>query len=98
MAAGASWLGLPGGGEAEVAQQLLFLTGGSGITPIAAMVRSLAARNAMPDVVHVHHARTAADVIFGEELRCLAVDHPGYRLLEIHTATDRRRFDRGRLA
>ncbi|MEP6859471.1 MAG: ferredoxin reductase [Deltaproteobacteria bacterium] len=82
---------LPGG------QRILFVTGGSGITPIAAMLRSLAARKAMADVVHVHYARTANDVIFGEELRSLAVDHPGYRLVEIYTASDRRRFDARRL-
>jgi ferredoxin-NADP reductase/ferredoxin len=79
------------------AHPVLFVTGGSGITPIAAMLRSLAARAAMPDVVHVHYARTAEDMIFGEELRSLAVDHPGYRLIEIHTSTDRRRFDAARL-
>jgi ferredoxin-NADP reductase len=84
--------------QPELAQRLLFVTGGSGITPIAAMLRSLAARKVMPDVVHVHYARTAEDVIFGEELRSLAVDHPGYRLVEIHTASDRRRFDTARLA
>jgi ferredoxin-NADP reductase len=86
------------GSENETAQQLLFVTGGSGITPIASMLRSLAARKVMPDVVHVHYARTAEDVIFGEELRSLAVDHPGYRLIEIHTANDRRRFDGARFA
>jgi len=92
------------GGDAEVAKsagpgtRLLFVTGGSGITPIASMLRSLAARGAMPDVVHVHYARTAEDVIFGDELRSLAVDHPGYHLIEIHTASDRRRFEARRLA
>ena len=94
-------LGVAGGDfvlPAPEVQRLLFVTGGSGVTPIAAMLRSLAARKAMPDVVHVHYARTAADVIFGEELRSLAVDHPGYRLIEIFTATDRRRFDEARLA
>ena len=82
----------------EAPARLLFLSGGSGITPIAAMLRSLAARAAMPDVVHVHYARTAEDMIFGEELRSLAVDHPSYRLIEIHTAADPRRFDGARLA
>jgi ferredoxin-NADP reductase len=89
---------MSGGDAAGDQQRLLFVTGGSGVTPIAAMLRSLAARNVMPDVVHVHYARSAGDVIFGEELRCLSVDHPGYRLIEIHTAEDRRRFDGGRLA
>src|SRR3569833_1489223 len=90
--------GEDGAKEDVAARRLLFVTGGSGITPIAAMLRSLAARNAMPDVVHVHYARTAEDVIFGEELRCLAVDHPSYRLIEIHTARDPRRFDEDGLA
>ena len=80
------------------ATRVLFVTGGSGITPIAAMLRSFAARAAMPDVVHVHYARTSEDMIFGEELRSLAVDHPSYRLIEIHTRVDPRRFDGVRLA
>lgn len=75
----------------------LFVTGGSGITPIASMLRSFAARGAMPDILHVHHARTPDEVIFGEELRALAIDHPTYRLIEVHTAFDRRRLDTARL-
>jgi len=70
-----------------MAWRVLFVTAGSGVTPVASMLRSCAARGEMPDVVHVHYARTPADVIFGEELRSLAVDHPSYRLVEIHTAT-----------
>src|SRR5690242_13449311 len=34
--------------------QLLFISAGSGITPIMSMLRSLAARGALADVVHVH--------------------------------------------
>ena len=71
----------------------LFITAGSGITPIAAMVRSAAARGEMPEITHVHYARTAEDEIFGEELRTLQVDHPSYRFLVVHTAGGRRRFD-----
>ena len=37
----------------------------------------------MPDVVHVHYARTPSDVIFGAELRALAATHPSYRLIVI---------------
>lgn len=69
----------------------LFVTAGSGITPVASIVRTFALRGAMPDVVHVHYARTAADVIFGAELRALAEAHPSYRLITIATADDRRR-------
>lgn len=75
----------------------LFITGGSGITPVASMLRTFALRGTMPDVVHVHHARTNDDVIFGEELRAIAVDHPSYRLIVVTTADDRRRFSEARL-
>ncbi|HUJ57548.1 MAG TPA: ferredoxin reductase [Kofleriaceae bacterium] len=75
----------------------LFITGGSGITPVASMLRTFALRGTMPDVVHVHYARTHDDVIFGEELRAIAVDHPSYRLIAIATADDPRRFSAARL-
>jgi stearoyl-CoA 9-desaturase NADPH oxidoreductase len=65
--------------------RLLFLTAGSGITPVAAMLRSLAARGEMPDVVLVHSAPTPEGVIFGAELRELAARFPGLRLYERHT-------------
>jgi stearoyl-CoA 9-desaturase NADPH oxidoreductase len=60
--------------------QLLFISAGSGITPIMSMLRSLAARGRVPDVVHVHSARTAEGVIFARELGELQARHPGYRL------------------
>lgn len=69
------------------ARRLLFVTAGSGITPIAAMLRDCAARGAMPDIVHVHYTRD--EMIFGEELRTLAVDHPSYHLIEVNTASGR---------
>lgn len=72
----------------------LFVSGGSGITPLMAMLRTFAARNAMPDVVHVHYAPTADDVIFADELRAIAVSHPAYRLRIVLTSRDRRRFCR----
>ena len=61
---------------------LLLVTGGSGITPALSMVRSLAARVALLDVVHLHCAPSAADAICRDELRALAAAHPGYRYLE----------------
>ena len=52
----------------DVPEKLLFISAGSGITPIMSMLRSLAARDAVGDIVHVHSARTREDVIFGDEL------------------------------
>jgi ferredoxin-NADP reductase len=49
--------------------KLLFISAGSGITPIASMLRSIARADAGGDVVHIHSARTRESVIFGERLR-----------------------------
>ena len=66
-------------------ERVLFLTAGSGITPVMAMLRGgLAAR---ADVVLVHSAPTRDDVIFGEELRALAAAG-SLRLIERHTESD----------
>jgi len=63
-------------------QRLLFISAGSGITPIMSMLRSLARQGRLDDVVHVHCSRTADGVIFGRELHKLDTGHAGYRLHE----------------
>jgi stearoyl-CoA 9-desaturase NADPH oxidoreductase len=63
----------------------LFVTAGSGITPVMGMLRNRAADDAC-DVVLVHSAPTADDVIFGAELREMAAAGR-IRLVEQHTDT-----------
>ncbi|HST68713.1 MAG TPA: ferredoxin reductase [Solirubrobacterales bacterium] len=60
-------------------RKLLFISAGSGITPIMSMLRSLDRDEALHDVVHVHSARTPDGVIFGEQLRDLDSRCSGYR-------------------
>ena len=62
--------------------KLLFISAGSGITPIMSMLRDLDRRDALDDVVHLHSARTPDDVIFGRQLRQIADRRPGFRLHE----------------
>jgi stearoyl-CoA 9-desaturase NADPH oxidoreductase len=69
----------------EVPDKLLFISAGSGITPIMSMLRSLDHRDEMNDVVLLHSARHPDDVIFGEQLRELADKHRGFRFHEQHT-------------
>ena len=75
---------------------VLFLTAGSGITPVMSMLRTMVRRGQIgaggqersdpgknsggSDVLHLHSAPTAADVLFADELAELARTHPGYRL------------------
>ncbi|CAM2809980.1 stearoyl-CoA 9-desaturase [Mycobacterium intermedium] len=66
---------------------ILFLTAGSGITPVMSMLRTLVRRKQITDIAHVHSAPTQADVMFGAELAELAQDHPGYRLTVRETRT-----------
>jgi ferredoxin-NADP reductase len=71
-------------------ERLLFVSAGSGITPIMSMLRHLARCDAMDDVVHLHSARTEDDVIFREQLRSLDRDHDGLRVHVQKTGEDGR--------
>lgn len=75
-----------------VPARLLFISAGSGITPIMSMLRGLAGEEELHNVVHLHCSRTAEGAIFARELAELERSRPGYRLdLRITR-------DRGRLA
>jgi ferredoxin-NADP reductase len=66
-------------------EKVLFVTAGSGITPVMGMLRS--AIDDLRDVVLVHSAPTTDDVIFADELRLLA-ERGRLRLIERHTDAD----------
>ncbi len=59
---------------------VLFITGGSGITPVMSMLRTLSRRDQITDIVHLHSAPTESGVMFAAELAELQRSHPGYRL------------------
>ncbi|MFI8282513.1 ferredoxin reductase [Streptomyces albidoflavus] len=63
--------------------KVLFLTAGSGITPVMGMLRD----TAFDDAVMIHCAPQPQDVIFRSELHGLA-SAGKLRLIEVHTATD----------
>ncbi|WP_205876768.1 ferredoxin reductase [Mycobacterium camsae] len=69
---------------------ILFLTAGSGITPVMSMLRTLLRRNQIGDITHLHSAPTETDVMFAAELAALADRHPGYRLSIRQTRTQGR--------
>lgn len=63
--------------------KVLYLTAGSGITPVMGMLRDIE----LDDVVMVHCAPQPEDVIFRKELHSLVADKK-LRLTEVHTDTD----------
>jgi stearoyl-CoA 9-desaturase NADPH oxidoreductase len=69
---------------------ILFLTAGSGITPVMSMLRTLVRRKQITDIVHLHSAPTESDVMFNAELAALAAAQPGYRLQLRETRTQGR--------
>lgn len=64
----------------------LFLAGGSGITPLMALVRTLAARGMPVPVTLVYTARTRGTFCWADELRALAQRFPQFR---VHFAVTR---------
>jgi ferredoxin-NADP reductase len=62
------------------APKYLFLSAGSGITPLMSMARSYHDLGAETDIVFVHSARSPADIIFREELERLSHVLPGFKL------------------
>ena len=63
-----------------VPESMLFITAGSGITPIMSMLRHLDRQDEIRDIVHLHSARTEEGVIFGDRVADLDDRRPGYRL------------------
>src|SRR4051794_13953038 len=60
--------------------RLLFISAGSGVTPIMSMLRALDQEDQLHDAVLVHSARTEDEVIFGPRLRDLDERGDGFHL------------------
>ncbi len=63
-------------------QKLLFISAGSGVTPIMSMLRHLDHYDDLHDTVLLHSARHTDEVIFGSELRELAERRESLKLHE----------------
>jgi ferredoxin-NADP reductase len=69
-------------------ERILFLVGGSGITPVMAMLRTLDRRGTLPDVVLHYSSPTAERMIFRDELADLEERHDGLTVHRLHTDVD----------
>ncbi|CAN5702775.1 ferredoxin reductase [soil metagenome] len=65
----------------ERSEHLVFISGGSGITPVLSMLRTLVDEDHAGPVTFVHYGLTAAHVCYLDELRTLIGRLPGGRLL-----------------
>ena len=76
--------------------KMLFISVGSGITPIISMLRSLDRRDALADAVVLHSDRTRDHVMFLSTLEDLERRHDGVRL-DVRLTSDRGRFSASEL-
>jgi ferredoxin-NADP reductase len=70
---------------AERPRRLLLISGGSGITPVMSMLRTLCDERHSGDVTFVHYAPTRADAIYRSELDEVATCHPNVRVAHAYT-------------
>jgi ferredoxin-NADP reductase len=65
--------------------KVLLISGGSGITPVLSMLRTLCDEDFAGDVTFLHYGHTADDVSYRDELRALADAHANVHLAFAYT-------------
>jgi ferredoxin-NADP reductase len=66
-------------------ERIVLISGGSGITPVLSMLRTLADEGHAGEIVFLQYSNTAADVLYREELAELVARHPGLRVVHAYT-------------
>lgn len=62
---------------------LVFLAGGSGITPFMSMIREVTDRGLSLNIHLIYGSRVPDDIIFGDELEAIASRHPNIRYVPV---------------
>src|SRR5436305_7566626 len=65
--------------------RLALISGGSGVTPVISMLRTLCEEGHRDEVAFIHYARTAADWLYRPEVEALAARHPNVRVSYVAT-------------
>jgi ferredoxin-NADP reductase len=68
--------------------RILLISGGSGITPVMAMLRTLCDEHHAGRITFLHYCRSAADLIYAEELAQIAARHPDVQLLRCYAEAE----------
>jgi stearoyl-CoA 9-desaturase NADPH oxidoreductase len=66
-------------------QKLVLISGGSGVTPVLSMLRTLCDEEHPGEVTFVHYSRTRADALYRAEVEALATAHPNLRCAFVAT-------------
>jgi ferredoxin-NADP reductase len=81
----------------ERPEQLALISGGSGITPVMSMLRTLCDEGHDGEITFIHYGRTRADWLYERQVRALAAEHPNLTIHYVATREGGRRFDRDAL-
>lgn len=66
-------------------ERVLLISGGSGVTPVMSMLRTLCDEGHAGPITFVHYALTADDHIYRDEVDALAARHANVRVVRIYT-------------
>lgn len=66
-------------------RRIVLISGGSGVTPVLSMLRTLTDEGHAGEISFLHYARSADDVLHGRELEAIAAAHPNVLLLRCST-------------
>ena len=69
-------------------RKFMFISAGSGITPMMSMSRWLSDITTNADITFVHSAKTVRDIIFRQELELIASQNPNFKLAINLTGTE----------
>ena len=81
---------------AERPARIVFVSGGSGITPVLSMLRTLCDEGHDGDIAFLHYARSAAEACYRDELARIAAEHRNVTVLHGYTRDERGSDLRGR--
>jgi ferredoxin-NADP reductase len=66
-------------------ERLVLISGGSGVTPVLSMLRTLCDEGHDGEIGFLHYARTAADWLYKEEVEALASEHANIHVAYVAT-------------
>jgi ferredoxin-NADP reductase len=69
-------------------RSILLISGGSGITPVMSMLRTLTERAYIGKVTFLHYAFTEDDVIYRDEIAEIEAKYEGVRIIRAYTNAD----------
>jgi stearoyl-CoA 9-desaturase NADPH oxidoreductase len=75
-------------------ERVALISGGSGITPVMSMLRTLCDEGHDGEVTFLHYARTAGDWLYRAEVEALAARHPNLHVEYIATREGGKHIDR----